>query len=347
MALLQTVAWRNKALVLIDQTQLPRQLKYITCRNVKHAWGAIRRLSVRGAPAIGAAAAFGLILGVQGRDWRTRAELLRQSRRVRDYLISSRPTAVNLSWAVNRVFKVVESATETQPRELVRMMLQEALAIWEEDRQICRRMAQAAQPLIRDRDRILTICNTGSLATVDYGTALGAVFRAWETGKRVSVYACETRPLLQGARLTCWELQRRKIPVTLITDSMAAYVMKQGLVDKVFAGADRIAANGDTANKIGTYSLAVAARFHRLPFYIVAPRSTFDAAVADGASIPIEQRDPEEIRSQFFKRPIAPRTVAVYNPAFDVVPRALISAIVCERGILKPPYTATIRRSVR
>ncbi len=341
-----TIEWTGSlpgSVRLIDQTLLPGRFTQVTCRALPQLIEAIRMLRVRGAPALGAAAALGVVLGVQrtkARDWKGfEADLSA----VAAAIGAARPTAVNLFWGIDRMVRTAHAHRKHPVREIVERLLAEARAVCEEDRAVCRRMADHGAALLADGARVLTHCNTGALATVDYGTALGVVFRAAEQGKRVSVVADETRPLLQGARLTAWECLRARIPVTLICDNMAAQVMREGRVDLVLVGADRIAANGDTANKIGTYGVAVLARAHRIPFYVVAPVSTIDPATRTGGQIPIEQRKPEEVT-----RPagavFAPEGVAVYNPAFDVTPAELIAGIVTEAGVLRPPYTAAIAR---
>ncbi len=329
---------------LIDQTRLPEELVYLDCRDVETVWEAIRSLRVRGAPAIALAAAYGLILGLQRAAAGGSTEFLTRFGEVSQYLASSRPTAVNLFWALERMRQSAESCwtgLATRPdgspdsSYILASLLDEAHAIVEEDRQVCRAIGRHGAALLADGQGVLTHCNAGGLATADYGTALAVMFAAQESGKRLSVYADETRPLLQGARLTAWELQRRGIDVTLICDSMAAQVMREGRVQAVVVGADRIAANGDTANKIGTYGVAVLAAAHEIPFYVAAPLSTFDLSLAEGNQIPIEQRRPEEITHGFGRR-TAPEGVAVYNPAFDVTPARLIRAIICERGVIEP-----------
>jgi methylthioribose-1-phosphate isomerase len=327
---------------MIDQTLLPGQLVEIDCASPEQVWDAIRRLAVRGAPAIGVAAAFGAVLGARGSAAADAAGLPSDLAATTAYLAGARPTAVNLSWALQRVSEAVDRAGERPVPELKEVLLDEALAILEEDQRICRDLGRHGQALLVDGERALTHCNAGGLATADYGTALAVFFAAQEAGKRFAVFADETRPLNQGSRLTAWELQQRGIDVTLICDSMAGQVMREGRIDKVFVGADRIAANGDTANKIGTYSVAVLARHHGIPFYVVAPTSTFDLAVADGSGIPIEQRDPEEI-NRGFAEPNAPAGVGVYNPAFDVTPHELITGIVTEFGVIEGPTAERVR----
>jgi methylthioribose-1-phosphate isomerase len=342
----RTLAWVGGVdgfVRLIDQTQLPTRLEYRDCRTVEEIWEAIRVLRVRGAPAIGIAAAMGVVLGMQNFRDRSRGAYAHRLREVADYLRTSRPTAVNLFWALERMERRVQGFTETDSHErLTHALLEEALAIEAEDRQMCRAIGEAGAALLRDGAGVLTHCNAGGLATADYGTALAVLFRAAEQGRRFQVFVDETRPLLQGARLTAWELRQRDIEVTLICDNMAAQVMKEGRVQLVVVGADRIAANGDTANKIGTYGVAVLAQAHGIPFYVAAPSSTFDLRLPTGDAIPIEQRDPREV-THGFGRQTAPDGVQVYNPAFDVTPAALIAGIITEKGVLQPVTEATIR----
>jgi methylthioribose-1-phosphate isomerase len=328
-------------LVLIDQTLLPTEFREIECRDVETVWEAIKSLRVRGAPAIGIAAAYGVCVGVQPAAG-DRTALLARLKQVCDYLASSRPTAVNLFWALQRMRQAAAANGNLPAREIQERLLAEARAIHEQDRQMCRQIGRIGAQLLRDGQGVLTHCNAGGLATADYGTALAVIFAAHESGKRIHVYADETRPLLQGARLTAWELKQRGIEVTLICDSMAALVMREGRVQAVLTGADRIAANGDTANKIGTYSVAVLAAAHDIPFYVAAPSSTFDLSLASGDAIPIEVRDPAEI-THGFGRQTAPEGIDVYNPAFDVTPARLIRAIICEQGLIEPVSQKHIR----
>ena len=347
MPLPRTIEWIGDAdgfVRLIDQTRLPTTLTYRDCRTVEEVWEAIRSLRVRGAPAIGVAAAMGAVVGVQ-----TCGDPARYGERLREvtaYLRTSRPTAVNLFWALDRMERCFEGACrQGSPRDWTQRLLAEARAIEDEDRRMCRAIGAAGASLIADGQGVLTHCNAGGLATADYGTALAVMFAAAERGRRFHVYADETRPLLQGARLTAWELQQAGIPVTLICDSMAAQVMKEGRVQLVVVGADRIAANGDTANKIGTYGVALLARAHGIPFYVAAPSSTFDLSLPTGDGIPIEQRDPHEI-THGFGRQTAPDGVAVYNPAFDVTPARLIAGIITEKGVIQPVTETGIRAMV-
>ncbi len=334
----ETLRWIGDVdghLVILDQTLLPGELRGVTCHEVESVWEAIRQLRVRGAPAIGIAAAYGVYLGLRTCRDSDPSNWSRRFEDVASYLAASRPTAVNLCWSLERMRRHLQGLAEESPTRMLAGMLQAARAIHDEDRAICRAIGEAGAPLISDGAQILTHCNTGGLATSEYGTALAVIFTAQDQGKAVHVYVDETRPLLQGARLTAWELQQRGVPATLICDSMAAQVMKEGRIDLVITGADRIAANGDAANKIGTYGLAVLARAHSIPFYVAAPCSTFDLSLANGDGIPIEVRPAEEI-TQGFGRVIAPKGISVYNPAFDVTPAGLIQGIVTERGLIQP-----------
>ncbi len=329
---------------LIDQTRLPGELVEIDCPSVEAMWEAIQSLRVRGAPAIGIAAGYGLCLGVRQAAQTDKEAFFTRLDEVSRYLASSRPTAVNLRWALERVGRVARRERKRlSPPHILESMLCEAHAIAEEDRQISRAIGRHGAALLADGQGVLTHCNAGALVTVDYGTALALFFSAQEAGKRLHVYVDETRPLLQGSRLTAWELQQRGIDCTLICDSMAAQVMREGRVQAVVVGADRIAANGDTANKIGTYGVAVLAAAHEIPFYVAAPVSTFDRSIASGEQIPIEQRNPDEVTCGFGRR-TAPEGVNVYNPAFDVTPARLIRAIICEHGVIEPVNRETIAK---
>ncbi|NUQ61061.1 MAG: S-methyl-5-thioribose-1-phosphate isomerase [Pirellulales bacterium] len=335
---IETLGWEGGVeghLHMIDQTRLPIELVEIDCRDAETVWEAIQSLRVRGAPAIGIAAAYGVCVGIQNVLDADETRFYTRLEEVATYLATSRPTAVNLFWALERMKKTAWDARGRHSREIAEILLAEARQIHEEDRQMCRAIGRHGATLLADGQGVLTHCNAGGLATSDYGTALAVFFAAAESGKTLHIYADETRPLLQGARLTAWELQQRGIDVTLICDSMAAQVMREGRVQAVVTGADRIAANGDTANKIGTYSVALLAAAHDIPFYVAAPTSTFDPAIATGHEIPIEQRDPREI-THGFGRQTAPEGIKVYNPAFDVTPARLITAIICEKGIIQP-----------
>ena len=331
---------------MIDQTRLPVEVTQIDCHDVETVFEAIRSLRVRGAPAIGIAAAYGVCVAANTDLANPPAKFLARVREACDYLAESRPTAVNLFWALDRMRHRAEREASRPTAEIARGLLEEAAAIHEEDRAICRDIGRHGAALLADGQGVLTHCNAGGLATSDYGTALAVFFSAHESGKRLSVYADETRPLLQGARLTAWELLQRGLDVTLICDSMAAQVMREGRVQAVVVGADRIAANGDTANKIGTYGVALLAAAHGIPFYVAAPRSTFDLTLATGDAIPIEQRASREITHGFGKQ-TAPDGVRVYNPAFDVTPARLIRGIICERGVIEPVTTDGVAAMIR
>jgi methylthioribose-1-phosphate isomerase len=331
---------------MIDQTLLPVEFVEIDCHDVETVWEAIKVLRVRGAPAIGVAAAYGVCVGVQKAIGQDDAAFFCRLYETTDYLATSRPTAVNLFWALDRMKRTAESLQGKPTPEIAELLLAEAHKIYEEDRQMCRAIGRHGAALLQDGHGALTHCNAGGLATSDYGTALAVFFAAAEAGKTLHIYADETRPLLQGARLTAWELQQRGIDVTVICDNMAAQVMREGRVQAVVVGADRIAANGDTANKIGTYGVALLAAAHRIPFYIAAPSSTFDLSIASGAEIPIEQRDPREITNGFGRQTV-PEGVAVYNPAFDVTPAELIAGIICERGVIQPVNRESIAAMLR
>ena len=335
----ETLRWVGDGdghLRLIDQTRLPVELVEVECRDVQTVWEAIKMLRVRGAPAIGIAAAYGVCLGMQAVAGADEAAFFARLEEATHYLAASRPTAVNLFWALQRMDRTAREARgKRATSQIAADLLAEARRIHEEDRQICRAIGRHGAELLADGQGVLTHCNAGGLATADYGTALAVFFAAAESGKRLHVYADETRPLLQGARLTTWELQQRGIEVTLICDSMAAQVMREGRVQAVVTGADRIAANGDAANKIGTYGVALLAAAHGIPFYVAAPTSTFDLSLPSGDEIPIEQRDPREI-THGFGRQTAPDGIDVYNPAFDVTPAKLIEALICEKGVIQP-----------
>ena len=333
-------------LVMIDQTRLPGELVELECRDLETVWEAIKSLRVRGAPAIGIAAAYGVTIGLQdlAADDDSCSKLFSRLESVVTRLAESRPTAVNLFWALNRLKVAAQKLRPSHSTvEIREALLAEAQSIHEEDRATCHAIGRYGAELLADGSGVLTHCNAGGLATAEYGTALAAFFVAQDMGKQVHVYVDETRPLLQGSRLTAWELAQRGIEATLICDSMAAQVMREGRVQAVITGADRIAANGDSANKIGTYSIAVLAQAHGIPFYIAAPTSTFDLSIASGEEIPIEQRSPDEITSGFGRR-TAPEGVDVYNPAFDVTPAKYIRAIITERGVIDPVTPQGISR---
>jgi len=341
-----TLRWQGDAqgtLYMIDQTLLPEHYIEIETATVEEVWAAIKKLSVRGAPAIGVAAAWGVVLGTQQTQDFTRAEFDKRHDEVSHYLAGSRPTAVNLFWALDRLQRIATANPQSTAAEMHQRLFEEAALIQTEDEQMCRDIGVHGAELLTSGTGVLTHCNAGGLATAGDGTALSVFFAANAAGKRLHVYADETRPLLQGARLTAWELQQRNIDVTVICDNMAAQVMKEGRIQAVVTGADRIAANGDAANKIGTYGVALLARAHNIPFYVAAPSSTFDLSLATGDEIPIEQRAADEV-THGFGRQTVPTGVAVYNPAFDVTPAELITAIITERGIIKQPTTDAVRQ---
>jgi methylthioribose-1-phosphate isomerase len=350
----QTVKWvggTDGVLELIDQRRLPQEFIILTIRDARELHEAIRTLAVRGAPAIGVAAAYGPVLALQqlGDRDNSVAQALKETIAACDFLATSRPTAVNLFWALDRIrgrAHEVASNPRATSRELHEAILAEAHAIYEEDVKMCRRIGLNGEKYIADGSAILTHCNAGALATAGQGTALSVIFEAHKKGKRFRVYADETRPLLQGARLTAWELQQAGIDVVVICDNMAGWLMKQGKIDAVITGADRIAANGDTANKIGTYSVSILARQHGIPFYVAAPSSTFDLTIADGSAIPIEERDSREV-TQFGGVRIAPEGAMAYNPAFDVTDAHDIRAIITEKGVIENPNTERIREFFR
>ncbi|RKY32453.1 MAG: S-methyl-5-thioribose-1-phosphate isomerase [Candidatus Omnitrophota bacterium] len=341
---IRTLGWLNNRIKIIDQTQLPVKCKYISISNLKGVWQAIKTMQVRGAPALGAAAAFGVYLGVRKSRAKKFAHFIRELDTVIKYLNSSRPTARNLFWGLEKMRELALKNKHKKIPEIKKLLLKQAFSILEDDRARCRKIGYHGNKLIKNNDTVLTICNAGILATIDYGTALGALYSAKQAGKKFKVYACETRPMLQGARLTTWELNKKGIDVTLICDSMAAVLMKKGKIDKVITGADRIALNGDTANKIGTYSLAVLCRYHKIPFYVAAPISTFDFKLKSGRQIPIEHRKREEVTELFFKRPISGKAIKVFNPVFDVTPHYLITAFITDKGTIKPPYRKNIKK---
>ncbi|WP_425060993.1 Methylthioribose-1-phosphate isomerase [Sporomusa carbonis] len=339
---MRSVVWSNGCLTLLNQTLLPAKVEYIECNDWRRAAEAIKHLEVRGAPAIGAAAAFALVLGARELVELDFAEFKRQLDETAQVLRQTRPTAVNLFWAINRMMAVVNRLPDnTAPQTAICALEQEAIAIAEEDKAVNERIAEYGATLFTAPTSVLTHCNAGALATVAVGTALGVIRKAWSQGNITRVFADETRPLLQGARLTAWELMQDSIPVTLITDNMAGWVMKNKMVQAVIVGADRIALNGDVANKIGTYSVAVLAKEHEIPFYVAAPVSTFDFNINSGADIPIEERCATEVTS-LGGNCVAPQGVQVFNPAFDVTPHTMISAIITEHGVLRAPYKQAI-----
>jgi methylthioribose-1-phosphate isomerase len=328
---------------ILDQTRLPNELVWLDLVEIEEVWNSIRTLAVRGAPAIGVAAAGGLAVAAGRIKARGFAEFYQQFCRMKGYLATARPTAVNLGWALARMKRVVLDNKEREVLTIKAALIAEANAICEEDIACCRAIGDNGLPLLENCRTVLTHCNAGRLAAVQYGTALAPIYLAQEKGHSLKVFADETRPLLQGARLTAWELAQAGIDVTLICDNMAATVMAQGLVDAVIVGADRIAANGDVANKIGTSGVAVLARHFEIPFYVAAPCSTIDRACENGSEIVIEQRDASEVTELWYEKRMAPEGISVFNPAFDVTPAELVSAIITDKGVLYPPYSAALR----
>ena len=330
-----TLNWENSCLRLIDQTRLPEELVHIDCKDIETTAEAIKSLRVRGAPAIGVAAAYGVVIAAQ--EALSKTDFDAHVRNGIDQLSQTRPTAVNLFWALNRQTAILDKTKGQSPEEIRNRLLEEAHRIFEEDKKVCREIGKNGATLLSQEATVLTHCNAGGLATADYGTALAVVYAAVEQGKQIAVFADETRPLLQGSRLTAWELHQSGVDVTVICDNMAATVLRSQNVDSIIVGADRIAANGDVANKIGTYGLSILAREHQVPFYVAAPLSTIDMDLASGDQIPIEERAPEEITCGFGKQ-TTPEGVRVYNPAFDVTPTTLVTAIITEKGIARNPY---------
>ena len=328
---------------MIDQRKLPGQETYVVCSDYRQVIKAIKEMVIRGAPAIGVAAAMGVALGADAIKADSLKSFLSRFNKICEDMIRARPTAVNLSWAVERMRNLVDNSVNQKIEVLKKALIQEARHMLVEDIAINKRLGSIGQKVIKNRATVLTHCNAGALATGGYGTALGVIRAAKEAGKKVQVIADETRPFLQGTRLTAWELVRERIPVTVITDNMAGYLMKKGLIDVVIVGADRIAANGDTANKIGTYSVAVLAKEHGIPFYVAAPCSTIDRQIKTGEDIPIEERNEKEVTHVAGKR-VAPLGVAVLNPAFDVTPHCYIAGIITEKGILKAPFRGSIAK---
>lgn len=338
---MKPVYFEDDHLVLIDQTRLPGELVYENYTDYRDIIPAIKQLVVRGAPAIGVAAAYAVYLAAE--EFRNEPDFDQKLKDAAAEIRQARPTAVNLMWAVDRMMKVYDEYKSLPVAKIVEELKTCADAIDEEDIEMCRSIGRHGQELLKDGDTVLTHCNAGALATADYGTALGVIRGAVDAGKQISVYADETRPLLQGARLTTWELHEDGIPVTLITDNMAGWMMKQGKIDAVITGADRIAANGDAANKIGTYSVSVLAKYHGIPMYIAAPSSTIDMKTPSGDDIVIEERNPEEVFG-FGGVRTAPEGIRAENPAFDVSPHENITAIITEKGVIYPPFDENLRR---
>ena len=344
--MLPTIDWQGDVIVMVDQRKLPGQEIYIRCRTAQEVARAIRTMVIRGAPAIGVSAAMGIALGMRRSTAKGVKQFAVEFQKTCDMMAATRPTAVNLFWAIDRMKHVFAEAAQAgqSPEEIAARLEKEARAIHDEDVASCRQMGAFGADVVPDGARVLTHCNAGALATAGYGSALGVIRAAVERGKRISVFADETRPFLQGSRLTAWELVRDGINTTVITESMAGPLMRAGEIDLVVVGADRIAANGDTANTIGTYTVAVLAREHKVPFYVVAPLSTIDLSTPDGDHIPIEERDRREITHLGSSR-LTPEGAHIRNPAFDVTPHRYISGIVTEKGIFGPPYNETLKRA--
>jgi methylthioribose-1-phosphate isomerase len=342
--MLPTIDWQDDVIVMVDQRKLPSQEIYVRCHTAQEVAKAIRTMIIRGAPAIGVAAAMGIALGVKRSKAKGTTQLAVEFQKICDLMSATRPTAVNLFWAITRMKRAFAEGAQAgeSPEELAARLEREARMIHDEDVASCRAMGTHGASIVPSNARVLTHCNAGALATAGYGSALGVIRAAVESGKKIAVYADETRPFLQGSRLTAWELVREGIETTVITESMAGPLMRQGEIDLVVVGADRIAANGDVANKIGTYTVAVLAKEHDIPFYVAAPLSTIDLATPDGEHIPIEERDQREITHIGSSR-LTPEGARVRNPAFDVTPHRYITGIITERGIFHPPYTETLR----
>ena len=340
---IKTLEWAKGKLILLDQTKLPGKEFYLECSTYQEVARAIKNMVVRGAPAIGVAAAFGMVLGARQSKAKDPAPFLRDMSRVGQTLVATRPTAVNLLWAVERLKRLAQENIGKGVPAVKQILQQEAIRVLQEDIKANREIGRQGQLFVPDRASILTHCNAGALATAGYGTALGVIRAAFAAGKGIHVFVDETRPLLQGARLTSWELMKDRIPCTLIADNMAGWLMAQGKIDLVIVGADRIAANGDVANKIGTYSLARLGDVHRIPFYVAAPTSTIDLSIKTGRAIPIEERSQREVTT-LHGRPIAPRGMKALNPAFDVTPHRYIRAIITERGIVQKPFRAGLKK---
>jgi methylthioribose-1-phosphate isomerase len=342
--LIETINYKDGKVTLLDQTKLPLEKLMLEIPTSETMWEAIKMLRIRGAPAIGVAAGYGLWLGIKNIDeGATRAEFLEQLQKTRDYLATSRPTAVNLFWALDRVVKKTKDSSLQMVSELKQLVLNEAKAIQDDEERTARAIGELGAPLIAGVTNVLTHCNAGSLATYGIGTALAPIYVAHEKGQAIHVYADETRPLLQGARLTAWELQQAGVPVTLITDNMSASVMQKGKVGAVIVGCDRVAANGDFANKIGTYGVAILAKEHGIPFYVAAPFSTIDFATLNGDGIVIEERDPKEV-THFGERQTATDATHVFNPAFDVTPAKYVTAFITDKGVIRAPFPENLKR---
>jgi len=341
----KTIEWRGDRVRILDQRRLPQKVRYVDCQNASSVAKAIRTMAIRGAPAIGVAAAMGIALAAIKDQSKNSLNFIQSTEKVCREMRQTRPTAVNLFWAVDRMQRILDQVHTQGVEKTKAKLVKEALRIYKEDVEVNRKIGAYGKRLIKNGDGVLTHCNAGVLATAGYGTALGVIYAAWAEGKKFHVFSDETRPQLQGARLTAWELFQEKIPVTVITDNMAGWLMKEGKINLVLVGADRIARNGDTANKIGTYSLAVLSKYHGIPFYVVAPTSTLDLTLTSGRDIPIEERDIKEV-THFRGCPVTPKGVKAYNPAFDVTPHALIHAIITEKGLIRKPFEKELKKLI-
>lgn len=341
MNIIKTIQWKDDKIIMIDQRKLPLEEAYVTCEDYKSVADAIKNMTIRGAPAIGVAAAFGVALGALGIGVKTFDEFYKRLSRICEVLGETRPTAKNLFWALERMKAVALLHKELPLQQLKQLLKEEALKIYREDIEACKKIGHNGEPFFANGDTVLTHCNAGALATAGSGTALAVLYAAAHNGKTLHIFADETRPLLQGARLTAWELQKHGMDVTMITDNMAGHFIKEGVIKKVIIGADRIAANGDTANKIGSYSVAVLCNRHKIPFYVAAPISTIDLSIKTGKDIPIEERKAEEV-THIHRTQITPDHVKIKNPAFDVTPAELITAIITENGVAEAPYEKTL-----
>jgi methylthioribose-1-phosphate isomerase len=339
----KTIEWKGDRVRLLDQRRLPNEVRYIDCKDASAVAQAIRKMAIRGAPAIGVAAAMGIALAAKKIRSHRPGAFRKNMEKVCHQMRQTRPTAVNLFWAVDLMKRILDQDSSFNVEEMKVRLEEEALRIFEEDVEVNQKIGENGKILIHDGDGVLTHCNAGGLATAGYGTALGVIYAAWAQGKRFRVFVDETRPLLQGARLTAWELTCENIPATVLTDNMAGWLMKKKEIKLVLVGADRIARNGDTANKIGTYSLAVLSNWHNLPFYVAAPTSTIDISLTSGKEIPIEERAPEEV-THFRGVRITPKEVRAFNPAFDITPHDLIKGIITEKGIIRKPFENKLRR---
>jgi methylthioribose-1-phosphate isomerase len=339
----KTIEWKGDWVKILDQRRLPQEVRYLDCRDGSAVAQAIRTMAIRGAPAIGVAAAMGIALAAKKARFSNPRAFTMATEKVCQQMRQTRPTAVNLFWAVDRMKRILNQVHAYGIEKTKEKLVKEALRMYKEDVESNKKIGEYGKRLIKSGDGVLTHCNAGALATVGYGTALGVIYAAWSEGKRFHVFVDETRPQLQGARLTAWELVQEKIPVTVITDNMAGWLMKKGEINLVLVGADRIARNGDTANKIGTYSLAILSRYHGIPFYVAAPISTLDISLTSGRDIPIEERDVKEV-THFRGSPITPKGVKAFNPAFDVTPHSLIHAIITEKGIVRKPFNKNLKK---